>query len=39
VVLHIFTKYFKDYFGYIQHRGDRAAQTPAPSVNTAATVN
>jgi hypothetical protein len=39
VVLHIFTKYFKDYFGYIQHRGEHAAQPPAPAVNAVATVN
>jgi D-sedoheptulose 7-phosphate isomerase len=39
VILHLFTKYFKDYFGYIDHRGDRAAQTPASAVNAAAIVN
>jgi hypothetical protein len=39
VVLHIFTKYFKDYFGYIHHRAEHAVQTPAPAVNAVATVN
>lgn len=39
VILHIFTKYFKDYFGYIQDRRDRAVQPHAPAVSAAAAVN
>ena len=39
VVLHIFTKYFKDYFGYIHHRTKRAAQMPAPAANAVVIVN
>ena len=39
VILHLFTKYFKDYFGYIQDRGEHAALTPEPPVSAVATVN
>jgi D-sedoheptulose 7-phosphate isomerase len=39
VILHLFTKYFKDYFGYLDHREDRAAQTPPPPLNAFAIVN
>jgi D-sedoheptulose 7-phosphate isomerase len=39
VILHLFTKYFKDYFGYIHHRGDHVAQTPVPAANAIAIVN
>lgn len=39
VILHIFTKYFKDYFGYIQDRRDRAVQPHVPAVSAAAAVN
>ena len=36
VILHLFTKYFKDYFGYIS-RAERA-QTPAPAVERSALI-
>lgn len=39
VILHLFTKYFKDYFGYIDHPAEHGAQTPAPAVSGAAIVN
>lgn len=39
VILHLFTKYFKDYFGYIDHPAEHRAQTPAPAVSGAAIVN
>jgi D-sedoheptulose 7-phosphate isomerase len=39
VILHLFTKYFKDYFGYIDHRPEYEAQTSAPAANVAAIVN
>jgi D-sedoheptulose 7-phosphate isomerase len=31
VILHLFTKYFKDYFGYLHKRQDRAAERYVPA--------